>query len=288
MDGKRYLIAGEALAGGSAFALADASSSMFSGGMDGDTLIFQRWDSKDSDQMLYDIAGDDESRAPGVNTKYWEWGGSMSEDLILFARNNSSQRRDYWQKGFLYDMQAQEMDLVFRARAGSKMWTFPEQVNGNFATWYRCGRDSCTLFRHDVAADVTTKIPASGTWQYAPSIGPDGTEYYVRSGNQCGQNVKIARRPVGGPESVIESIPSGWDVGNTFAYTDGSSVTHLYFDLVDCDTGRADVYVIDGAESLRPVLVTAMPEGNPAGPSGPPKEMTLPVQVSAPGSRPGA
>ena len=65
--------------------------------------------------------------------------------------------------------------------------------------WDVCRR-VCDVYRHDIGAGTTTRIPTTlrGRYQYRPSVTADGTVYFVHSGLACGQNVRLVRQPLGG------------------------------------------------------------------------------------------
>ena len=81
---------------------------------------------------------------------------------------------------------------------------FPGQVSGNWAVWDVCRR-VCNVYRRDIGAGTTTRIPNTlrGRYQYRPSVTADGTVYFVHSGQACGQNVRLVRQPLGGPQEVV-------------------------------------------------------------------------------------
>jgi len=219
----------------------------FAGGISGDTVIFQRLSSGQSDIRLYNAASHTYPGLPaGWNTNAWEWRPTISGNLVLFGRQSGS-GSTFTSKVFLGDRSSGHLTLL-ATRTGRYAIAWPGQVNGNYAVWYQCSdtRVSCSVLRYDVAAGTTTVIPntfASGKVQYAPSVAADGTVYYAHSGSACGASVSLVRQPLAGPKAVLVSFNKGIDVDTT--YTDDTTGTPIvYYAKGSCSTWALDIYKV--------------------------------------------
>jgi hypothetical protein len=108
-------------------------------------------------------------------------------------------------------------------------------------------------FRYHISTGTTLRLPNPGKQQYGSAVTSDGTVYFFRVGGstywRCGANGKLLRYPVGGPATVIASLPDGKDISSTFALEEGDGSVSLYFDRVECDTFQRDIYKIVNADS---------------------------------------
>src|ERR1700693_5038700 len=119
------------------------------------------------------------------------------------------------------------------------------QVNGNFAVWSRCSpHPSCRIVRYDIAARKTTGLAVpSGKVAYGPSVGPNGTVYYLRS-----------TPPKLDADVTYAFAPPQIEPGNPMT-------TQIYFDRSSCATKRSDIYRIDDVEPVA-LGLWATPCGN--------------------------
>jgi len=221
----------------------------FAGGISGDTVIFQRLSSGQSDIRLYDASSHTYPALPGGwNTSAWEWRPTISGNLVLFGRQSGS-GTGFTSKIFLGDLATGHLTLL-ATRTGRYAIAWPGQVNGNYAVWSQCSdtRISCSVLRYDIAAGTTTVIPntfGSGKQQYAPSVASDGTVYFIHSGSSCGASVTLVRQPLAGPKTVLVSFNNGVDVDTT--YTDDSTGTpSVYYAKGACAGGfiQRDIYKV--------------------------------------------
>jgi len=211
------------------------------GGIDGTTLVYQEYIHEPdpvSDLHFFDLESGVPSDAPAaVNTENWEHSPGFSGDKLLFGRELI---RNGDQFIVLFDL-VTERSITLASVAPGNRFLRVGQVNGNFVTW---ARDtwrgdqlrSCDVFVHDIAADLTRRVPnRNGKCQYAPSVDPSGTVYFGRSGLGCGVNPAIMRYPVGGNVQRVERLTDGTDFANSFAVDNGDGTTTVYFDPARCD-----------------------------------------------------
>jgi hypothetical protein len=74
-------------------------------------------------------------------------------------------------------------------------------------------------------------------------VTPDGTVYFTRGGQGCGESVELVRAARGATPRVVYSLPPGMDVESTYAVRSGRT-TRLYFDRIDCRSDRSAAFVL--------------------------------------------
>jgi hypothetical protein len=211
----------------------------FSGGFEGETLLYQEAQGRQSDLVLFDLAGGGRSAPPtGVNTRQWEWHPTISGEWLLFGRQNIRARVDLV---LLRNLVTGETRQLGRLPWGRGTTAEPGQVNGNYAVWFRC-TPACNVFLNDFAAGTTTRIPKPDRrQQYDPSVTADGTVYFVRSRRGCGTSARLVRHPLGGPSKVLASLGAGRDSFHTYALASEDGTTSVFFSRVRCSTRAWDV-----------------------------------------------
>jgi hypothetical protein len=232
----------------------------FTTALDGTTAIFQQAAHGHSVLKLFDLIGMTREDPPdGVNTPYWEMEPSLSGDQILFTRTNIGQvpRKHEAVRVILFDMTAGTGQVLAEVAARGH-YLVSNQVNGDYATWESCGKESgefvnCNVFRYKISTEATVKIPNPDKQQYASSVSADGTLYFERAGRsdhwQCGLNPTLYRYPIGGPAVAIAELPDGKDVFTTFSFMEEDLSTTLYFDRVTCRTGLEGLYKVSAADT---------------------------------------
>ncbi|MEX0992343.1 MAG: hypothetical protein WD004_08775 [Actinomycetota bacterium] len=272
-----------ATSGGPVFKVNKPKTESFSGGVAGGNLLFQETRGNSSDLFFYDLPTRNRSNPPaGMNTKFWEWGPTISDNWALFARNNfNTSAKKKWQKIILFDLGSGASRLL--AKTGRTPYLAAGQVNGNYAVWERC-TNTCDIFVHDIGVSMTSMVPNPTGLQYSPSLAPNGTIFFARrnNGTNCGQGTTLVRRTSGGVETVFHAFPNQRDVYDSFAVTSPLIQTDLFYSRYNCKKDNTDIYYISGAETAAPAAV-ATRQGRPAeNPSG------AWVRPIPPGSTPGA
>ena len=221
----------------------NTSGQGYGGGVDADRAVYQQV-SAGSDLRLYELATGARAEPAGVNSRQWEWHPTISGDWVLFGRRKFSRpRRD---QILLKNLDTGELRVLASVRGIS---LHPGQVNGDFATWFRC-TDVCNSFVHEIGAEATTRLArpaASGIrHQYATAVSPDGEVYLARSGNGCGANAKIVRYGSSDPATgtVVVALPRGVDMLAAFVRSRPTTGNELFYDRVNCGNRRWDVYQV--------------------------------------------
>jgi hypothetical protein len=229
------------------FRVNPAGTRAWSGGIEGNRLVYQEIASGDSDIRLAALASGPPptiSSPANVNTGRWEWAPTMSIDSttdtwILFGRQNSSTGVQRIIAVNLNDANAtRELEMASNWRYA----LIPGQVNGDWATWTSC-RPNCNVRYVNLVEGsriINLRRPSFVRHQYAPSVAEDGTLYYARSGSGCGANVRIMRNSAGTNQLLVD-LPDRRDIFFTYASDEGAQ-THVYYDRVGCGSGAWDIY----------------------------------------------
>ncbi|HXV32851.1 MAG TPA: hypothetical protein VD769_02485 [Gaiellaceae bacterium] len=214
----------------------------YPGGIDGDTFVFQEARRPRSSIVFHDVAtGARSAPPPGVNTRQWEWGPSISGDWLLFGRQLPAQKRD---QIILRNLATGESILLDQISWRGRRGATPGQVSGNYAVWHRC-TSLCNVFLYDIAAGTRTRLTGqAGRHHYYPAVTDDGTVYYVRSGRGCGASVRIVRHRLGGSPVVLTSFPARWEAARTSAVENADGSATLLYDRFHCKQAPWDVFKV--------------------------------------------
>ena len=197
------------------------------GGFDGKRLAFQqsKQGRMNSDIFLFNVKTRRTRGFPAkVNTRQWEYGPTMSGDDVLFGRNRGG--RDW--RIMLFDRRTARLRTLSGPTNASELVV--GQINGRFAVWTRARSVGWDVIRSDLTTGTATRIPRpDGVFaQYAPSVTSDGTVYFASSGNACGRNVSIERRPIGGPTTTLFAVGGRRDIQRTYVDESGAHTRVLY------------------------------------------------------------
>lgn len=252
-DGDRNRYDAWAKRGDEAAVKLNTSGQAWTGGIDYPIVPYQQINSGQSNIWLYDFDTSTRAAAP-VNTDKWEWHPSFSGDMtdyhLLFGRDNTSSPRQRVVLHHHTSTGTPENRLVAEVTKASH-YLQPDQVNGDWATYTKC-TPNCNVFLHQISIDQTTRIAKPVTsrprQQYAAGVSPDGAVYLVRSAPRCGASVKIVRydpaRSDGTYGTVLATLPAGRDIAFAFLLEHVDGTRELYYDRVNCSTGRFDVYKV--------------------------------------------
>jgi hypothetical protein len=233
----------------------NANGQAWTGGIDYPIVPYQQVNSSQSDIWLYDLSTDTTIRqlAP-VSTDKWEWHPTFSGDLndyhLLFGRDNLSSPRQRVVLHHHTTTGTHEDHLLAEVTKASH-YLQPDQVNDDWATYTKC-TPNCNVFLHQISTEETTKLakPVRNRprQQYAAGVSPDGAVYFIRSGPRCGEKVKIVRYDPAHSDptfgTVLAAVPSGVDIAFAFLHQQVDGTRDLYYDRVNCSTGRFDVYKV--------------------------------------------
>lgn len=215
------------------------------GGIDGTRLVYQEVRGINSDIAFFDLASRRRSEPPpGVNTRRWEWRPVLSGDWLLYARGAPYSAS--LQTVLLRNMLTGEERTLDSLRMRNAI-LLSGDVTGNFAVWMKCvvSPRSCNVFRYDIGARKTTRIPNHGYFLYGPSVTSTGTMYFGRSRRGCGSSVKLVRVTLDGKEQVLYSFSRKHDLLVTSAVELSPGTVRVYFDRLTCRRNRFDIYRID-------------------------------------------
>jgi hypothetical protein len=208
-----------------------------SGGMDKNTLVVQVVRNNQSDLLLYDLKTRRFREPPhGVNTRAWEWRGSISGRRLLFGRFNGVNAYDV----VLADLSTGRERILDSVR-GHGAYAEPGQVNGRYAVWDGCPDNFCTVHRYDIRNGSLLRVP--GDYRhvaYAPSVAASGDVYYgyaPYAPRGCGSAVQLRRFRPGAGSRVLQTLADGYDF--RFTSTDRRRVL---FDRVRCSHGNFDIF----------------------------------------------
>jgi hypothetical protein len=243
-----------------AFRVNPFDTQAYTGGIDGDRLLYQLIPVLDrSDLRLYDLARRRHIPLPrGVNSLRWECCGTISGEWLLYGRGRILTKGT--QLVLLHNLvtgQKRVLDTLRNKRSSLSAG----QVNGNYAVWLRCHPEPrCVVKRHDIAGRETTTLPVpAGKVVYSPSVSSDGTVYYIRSNRGCGRAVELIKEPLGGAAQVLAAIPARYDVEVTYTVFRpargpvAQSYNDVYYDRVRCGTDRWDIFrIVDPQEPPPP------------------------------------
>ena len=258
--------------GGDAFKMNAPHTVGYTGDINGETTeaAYQQVSGRSANIFLYDLEARTRTSAGRVvNTELWEWMPSISPGYILFGRNNFSRAGAPW-RIVLYDREADATRMLDTVTNECGCF-FPGQVSDEYATWTNCEGTRCQAWYYDIAADEIHKVPNPlNKYQYSPGVSEvTGDLYFVRSGDACGQNVRLVRwDPVAGGAAVIVSAhPSGYDVfGPVRVFDDTGGHQDVFLDRYECG-GRfyGDVYGVNDADTAG---IGRLPAGRSARASG--------------------
>jgi hypothetical protein len=226
--------------------------------IDGTTVLYQEVGRRGSNLKLYDVnTGDRTGPGSGVNTRHWEYEPGISADHLFFSRGNF-EGSSPWVRLILYDRLTEQSQVLAEADPRHK-YLISNQVNGDWAVWELCRlRDgnftNCNVFRYQISTDETVRLPNPNRQQYGSAVTSDGTVYYVRTGREdawvCGAGARLVRYPVGGPATVVASLPKGKDAFSMFAFEEADTSVTLYFDRITCRNGQSgDIYNLTNADT---------------------------------------
>ena len=205
-----------------------------SGGMDKSTLVVQVVRNGQSDLLLYDLKTHRLREPPhGINTRAWEWRGSISGSRLLFGRFNGVDTYEI----VLADLSTGRERILDSVR-GHGAYAEPGQVNGRYAVWAGCPDNFCSIYRYDIRTGSRLRVPGDYRHvSYAPSVAASGDVYYGYALRGCGSAVQLRRFRPGAGLRVLRTLAAGYDF--RFTNTDGRSVV---FDRVSCSQDNFDIF----------------------------------------------
>lgn len=220
--------------GGRRFKVNAPKTEAANGGIYRTSLVYQQYRRRQSDIFFFDLIDRRRRRASSiVNSRNWEYWPSLSGKWLLFGRLKGDGSR----RIILHNRRTGN-HRILDATAGRSAFLGPGQVSGNWAVWSKCDAARlCNVWLYDIASSRKTMVPNPGASQRAPSVSPEGTVYFVRSGTRCRSATKVVRLAPAGPTTVISRIPSGSTVNDTYVFAATPAESRLFYDRQAC--GRA-------------------------------------------------
>jgi hypothetical protein len=239
------------LANGRRIKVNPAGTEAFGGGIDGNVLVYTQFRPEDgNDIKLFDLATRTRRNLPDVNTNALEDHPTISGDWILFTRG----ARGKSTRVLLYNRATGQTRRI-AAVTGAHKFVYSGQLNGNLAVWGKVTPAGEDVFLYDIETTAKERIPrpAAVFAQYNPAVTEDGTVYFQRSGNRCGGNVRIMRKPVDKPSKRLVRLAPRADGGYMYAQGKPDGSTVVFFNRRKCASADEtadnswDIYKIQGA-----------------------------------------
>ena len=221
-------------AGGRPVRITPAGVVAASGGMDARRLVVQVIRDHVSDLELFDLKTRRFRQPPhGVNTRAWEWRGSISGHRLLFGRFNGVNTYD-----IVLANLSTGRERILDSVSGHGAYAEPGQVSGRYAVWAGCPDNFCSVYRYNIANGSRLRVRGDcGHVASAPSVAASGDVYYGYALRGCGSAVQLRRFRQGVGSRVLQTLAVGYDV--RFTNTDGRRVV---FDRVHCSHDNFDVF----------------------------------------------
>jgi hypothetical protein len=117
----------------------------FTGNIDATTLVYSQQRRNRGDIKFFDLVARTRSDPPaGINTRRHESTPSKSGDWLLFRRSRTPIFST--QRIVLRNLATDEQRILATGDGGTK-WAHPGEVDGNYATWFKCRRfDYCNVY----------------------------------------------------------------------------------------------------------------------------------------------
>jgi hypothetical protein len=231
--------------GGPAFRV-NSTGSAYSGGMSGNVLVYQSVVNGQSNIRMVNLITRANIPVPAeVNTSAKEFTpdliGTPSDGFLLFGRTSSIGTRL-----ILFDLTTHHSTVLARGNIN------PGELNGSdgkdvsstatlYASFKKCSI-TCDVHRYTFTADnFAGGTRASygveeGVTRAGPSVGEDGSIYFVQGGARCG-NASIRGITTGGVNFLVTKLPSNTDSFHTYTVGDNT----VFFDRHACG-GDSNLY----------------------------------------------
>jgi hypothetical protein len=188
------------------------------------------------DIRLFDLDSSMSSAPPaGVNTVKNEDAPVISGNLLMFRR---APKAGTPKQLILFDLSTDTPTVLDEA-----YYIFPGSIEGDWLSWEAC-QSRCQVFRYRISTQEVSRVrkPKANSIVYSPLIDAAGRVYYLDSGVDCGEKVKLYRATPGG-KTLLYSFPPGVDawLGD---YDAAGTTPQIYFARQACSTVNGDIYRI--------------------------------------------
>jgi hypothetical protein len=230
----------------------NAAGQGWTGGIDYPFVVYQQIASNRSNLFFYDIGTKLRTPATDANSRRWEWHptfqGAPDDYEMLFnrdANSNPTQRVVYLRhrdSPFIHDQRI----LATITRATHFLQS--DQIAGDWATYTRCV-PNCNVRLYRISTHARTAMPKPVTTrprqQYAGAVTSTGAVYLIRSGPNCGERVRIVRYDPARSDpqfgTIVAALPRGIDVAISHARENTDGSVDVFYDRVNCSTGRFNI-----------------------------------------------
>lgn len=216
-----------------------ASGAIDEGG--GRVVYWQRENAR-GNIKIYSVKTRRRSTPRFINTDRHEWGASISERRVLFARGRHGGRMQV----LLANLDTRTVRRL--ASVDSPAYLQPGDISGRWVTWTRCtGFRNCRVIRYNIASGnrVVLSNPRNPS-QFGASVLRNGTVYYGESANYntCSSPLRIFAKPRSGERRRLTTLPSETSIGVTSVRRLSSSRVAVFYDQHRCDAPRSNIYRI--------------------------------------------
>jgi Divergent InlB B-repeat domain len=219
------------------------------GGIDGVTLVYEQHKPHfAADIRKFNLKTHRRSNLPSkVSSRWDEYHPTISGQWVLFTRY-------IWTtppktRVLLYNMHTRALRTL-GSESGKYRYVYSGQVNGDYVAWGRVRPGGQDVFLYRISTKTNTVVPRLVSAQYNPVVASDGTIYYGRSDNGCGEGGSLVRYPLGGPATVLHSFPGGTDAGYGYVDERADGSLHWFFGQVNCRNNRWDIYKVIDSHTL--------------------------------------
>ncbi|MEX2274742.1 MAG: hypothetical protein WEA10_04125 [Actinomycetota bacterium] len=228
----------------------------YTGGIEGDRLLWQQVKRGQSDLRLYDYSQErNVAVPPGLNDNDWQWRPSFDGETYLYGQNRFNTPDAPWKVILATEQDGSIVDKIVLDSAKNRckcIW--PGQVVGDYATWTKC-TTTCQVWIYEISSDTSTRVSnetARNQYHGVPDV--NGAVYLARGGNGCGENVNLVSYAYGsGGRDLVTELPDGKDVTD-LTVVPGSPST-IFFGRVGCtQQAQGDIFSI---QEIAPTRVAA-------------------------------
>ena len=225
------------------------------GGMDGPRLVYQEYVGQSSmgygrhewsRLRILNVKTHQRRTLKRLNSRAWEYMPSISRNKLMYGRVKG-QRRTLR----IYNLRTGDDRRATYGYLHRDDYLQPGQINGGryitYLTWWNV---TPSVSWRDIKTGKGKSYGGSSYYNlWAPSVGPDGTLYYLEAGRRCGQHPVFVRWRIdddyglpGDPE-VLTRLPHGIEASRSYTYFE-NGIPHVLYDRARCKNfyREGDIY----------------------------------------------